>query len=261
MFLMTSAYAESKIINQSPRASVMAGFTLAVQNYLGIDSRFYQSRDCQDAARAYLRNDDNIIVYATDVAAAANPKGLECEIEFITDEVVLYTWQSFEICHLPDNTTTLEDSETFGMSGMHPHESWIKEFNSKFDNTLRTRIFSGSGATAKGLIAKDIDWGFIASAVATPLVEKGTLVCPYTTDPNSTNYFGNYYPVSLADLRIKVLVLARGGDVNTIRQSLNSPEFISYLTNSGYSHIQFEMDESQIQKFMKDYELLQKSYD
>lgn len=261
MLLIASAYAEPIIINQSPKTSVMMGFTLAVQKHLGVDSKFYQSRDCQDAARAYLKNSDSVIVYATDVAAAANPKGLECEINFTSDEVVLYTWQSFEICHLPENTTALQDSETFGMSGMHPHKSWISEFNDKFDNNLRTRIFSGSGATAKGLIAKDIDWGFIASAVATPLVEKGTLVCPFTTDPNSPNYFGNSYPVSLADLRIKVLVLARGSDVEAIREGLKSTDFATYLKSSGYSHIQHSMDDPQFEQFMKDYELLQKSYD
>jgi hypothetical protein len=261
MMLATSLYAKPIIINQSPKTSVMMGFTLAVQRHLGVESKFYQSRDCQDAARAYSKNDDSIIVYATDIPAAANPKGLECEVEFTKNEVVLFTWQSFEICHLPENTTALHDSETFGMSGMHPHNAWISEFNDKFNNNLRTRIFSGSGATAKGLIAKDIDWGFIASAVASPLVEKGTLVCPYTTDPNSPNYFGNSYSISLADLRIKVLVLARGADVELIREGLKNTDFERYLHSSGYSHIQHEMNDSQFEEFMKDYELLQQSYD
>lgn len=258
--IFASAHAENIIVNQSPKASVMTGFTIATQKNAGVPLQFYQSRDCQDAALAYKNTADSVIVYETMNVAAASKKGLDCSIDFQPGNVVLYTWQSFEICHLQQHSVALENSKTFGMSGMHPHAAWIGEFNKKHQANLKARIYSGSGAAAKGLLAKETDWAFIASAVAAPLVDKGAIVCPFSTDPTSAKFFGKHYSHRLADLRIKVLVLAHGKDTDKIRTGLSNQEYTTYLINAGYSHISHNMTSDQLTEFIEAYKRLQKSY-
>lgn len=259
--LLTSpTHADTTIVNQSPKASVMTGFTIVTQNSAKVPMTFYQSRDCQDAANVFKNNSNSAIVYETMNVAAAKAKNLNCKIDFTSENVALYTWQSFEFCRLAGNKTSMLTASTFGMSGMHPHQAFVSEFNKTQQAKLSAKIYSGSGATAKGLLANEVDWAFIASAVAKPLVSKGVIECPYTTDPTSASYFGKNFNHSLADLRIKVLVLSRGSDTTAIRQNLQSSEFQEYLMKSGYSNTTSKMTDEQIKRFEQEYTVLQRSY-
>ena len=69
---LTFASDNLTVINQSPKASVMTGLATTVQDTIGNNTSFYQSRDCKDAARAYTQKKNQVIIYETmNVASAA----------------------------------------------------------------------------------------------------------------------------------------------------------------------------------------------
>jgi hypothetical protein len=248
------------VINQSPAASFMTGLTQKVQNNLNdIETDFYQSRDCADAARKYEKLSDVVMPYELMNVAASKNKNLNCTTKFMTNEVVFYAWGSFSFCHRPDYDVSLNNASTFGMSGMHPYDKWVTEFNNLNNANLKTRLYKGSKGTLQGLLAKDIDWGFIATPVAINSVQQGTIVCPYTTDPTSEKFLGKYFSHSYPAVRFEVLTLAKG-NTDKVREKLNNAEFRKYLSDFGYSFVDFDFTEMDRHNFELDFIKLQKSY-
>ncbi len=256
---LTFASDNLTVINQSPKASVMTGLATTVQDTIGNNTSFYQSRDCKDAARVYTQKKNQVIIYETMNVASAAAKNIDCKIDFEPVEVAVYSWQSFSICRLPETNTALDNSATLGMSGMHPYKKWISEFNAKNNGRLEVRLYSGSGATIKGLLSKEISWGFIATAVATKSQAQGLIKCDFNTDPTSDAFIGKTYKHALGDLRIKVVVLDNSGTSATVG-ALSKEEFVNYLTKSGYSYINHGMTAEQLEQFEKEYKTLQNFY-
>lgn len=251
--------AQSTVINQSPKASVMTGFAVAVQDAIGNNTKFYQSRDCRDAAEVYRNNKESVIVYETMNVASANAKNINCEINFTAEEVVLAVEQHFQFCRLPTTNKPFINSNTLGMSGMHPYKKWIGELNTQNKSNVSVQVYQGSGATLRGIISGEIDYGFVADAVAEKGKSKNQIVCDYTTDPMSNNFIGKIIKHELATLNIKVVVLANKNQVE-IRKALNSENFRNYIRNSGYSEIKSQFINQEFVDFKNNYQLLKKFY-
>jgi len=255
-----AARADVTVINQSPRTSVMAGLALRAQAELGKAAEFYQSRDCQDAAKKFQGSPGSLIVYATDNVAAAAVKDLDCAVPLVAEQIVVAAWQSFSLCRSPDWSTPLHQSPTLGMSGMHPHRKWIAEFNQQNSAAMAARIFQGSSATLRALLAREISWGFIATATARPAEQAGTIVCDYTTDPRDPKFLNRHYRHGLGDLRLQVLLLYNGPDAKSVRSRLNNADFVRYLENSGYTDIVFDVNGARLRQLDRDYLNLRSFY-
>lgn len=246
------------VINQSPRASVMTALAQRVQTDLAGD--FYQSRDCRDAAQKYQRTQDAVIVYETMNVAAAAAKKQDCAIAFPADQVIAQAWQSFSICRRSDWRQALHASQTFGMSGMHPYQQWIEEFNQRNQARLQVRVYQGSSATVQALLAREIDWGFIATAATAAAQSQGAIICDFSTDPRSPDFFGSYYQHSLADLRIQFVILHNGSAADAARLRLRERGFSDYLTNLGYGWSSTHMTADGFDRWQKDYLRLKSAY-
>lgn len=254
------AMAKITVINQSPKTSVMAGLAFKTQSALEQTADFYQSRDCQDAANKFRSDTTSLLIYATDNVAAAAAKNLDCAIPLIAEQIVVSAWQSFSFCRLPDSGVALHQSSTLGMSGMHPYRKWIAEFNQRNNASISARVFQGSSATLKALLAREISWGFIATAVAKPAQTAGTIVCDYTTDHREPRFLANHYRHSLSDLRLQVLILYRGTDTQSVRDQLRRDDFVRYLETSGYTDILFTVDDIRRKQLDLDYQNLKSFY-
>jgi hypothetical protein len=246
------------VINQSPKASVMTGLAQRVQADLGGD--FYQSRDCRDARSQFQSVTPSVIVYETMNVAAAAAKKLDCGIRFSGDQVLAHAWQSFSVCRRSDSRQALHQSQTFGMSGMHPYAKWTQEFNARNKANLQVKVYQGSGATVQALLAREIDWGFIATAATAAAQSQGAIVCDFSTNPGSADFLGRYYQHSLADLRIQFVVLYNGANAAARRQRLHDQKFSDYLSKAGYVLASDAMTADQLQRFDQDFLKLQSAY-
>ena len=155
-FVVSLTFASNSltVINQSPKASVMTGLATTVQDTIGNNTSFYQSRDCKDAARVYTQKKNQVIIYETMNVASAAAKNIDCKIDFEPAEVAVYSWQSFSICRLPETNTALDSSATLGMSGMHPYKKWISELTQRTTDDLKFDCIPEAALLSKDYSAK-----------------------------------------------------------------------------------------------------------
>jgi hypothetical protein len=249
---------ETTVINQSPKASVMTGFAVMLQTNVS-PAGFYQSRDCRDAAAAYKKNIDSVIVYETMNVAAAAAKNINCEIDFLPSDVVLATTQYFQFCQAIDRTLPIRRMRTLGMSGMHPYEKWVTELNKRNQMTVKVSVYQGSEATLRGIISKEIDFGFLADSTAEKAKNQGLVQCNYSTNPRAQDFVGQHLQHPINDLAIRVFVLARSNQ-SVIQSRLQSNEFKEYLKKAGYQHVNYQFSIADLETYQTHFRLLKSFY-
>lgn len=249
---------EKTVINQSPKTSVMTAMALHLQDSIG-HAEFYQSRDCRDAALTYQKNAESVIIYETMNVASAAAKKIDCEINFRPADVVLAAVQHFQFCRLPDRKLPIKSMRTLGMSGMHPYKKWINELNASNGMNVNVSVYQGSEATLRGIISREIDFGFVADATAVRAQQQGLIQCDYSTNPNDDNFIGRHLAHSIPDLAIRVFVLSRR-DQDALRTRLRTHDFHGYLEKSGYTSSDASFSQKQFETYRREFNLLKSFY-
>ncbi len=122
------------------------------------------------------------IVWSDSMFRNSKVSGQNCVIDFAKARAVMVTYAPYDICVRKGFKLEKGAQLLYGNNKFNPQESQIQHMNG---NNLGIRFknvtFGGSGPTLAGLINKEIDVGFIASANAAKAIESGSIECPYST--------------------------------------------------------------------------------
>jgi len=227
---------EVTVINPSHKTSPAAVFAFAFRDALG-DAKFYQSEDCEDAGRKYRETPNAVFIYNSSMEFAGRNKGLNCNLEPLTDKKIVFVGQHyFKLCRRAGDTVDLVPGNnrrvTMGIASMlatQAHENTWKE------QGVNVKIvpYSGSKTVAKALLAGDIDIGFMGQGIAAKQGDR--IECLYSTNPEADNYLGKSIPVAVPDFHISFVVYTNSKDpkvLEKLRNVGNSEVFNNYLKKS-----------------------------
>lgn len=223
------------VINPSHKTSPAAVFATSYRDALGSD--YYQSADCEDAGRKYNNTPNAVFIYNSSMEFAGRNKGLDCNLEPLTNKKVVFVGQHyFKLCRRAGTDFDLTPGSprkiNMGIASMLATQSHENTWQAKGVN-VKIVPYSGSKTVAKALLAGDIDIGFMGQGIAAKQGDK--IECLYSTNPSADNYLAKSVPVAVPDFHISYVVYTNSKDPEVLKQLRNvenSPVFQKYLDAS-----------------------------
>lgn len=227
---------ESTAINAAGKTSPVATMTMVYQKNIP-DSKFYQGNSCNDAVNRYENDPNAIISWNSSSVVAGIRTKTPCEINFVPQDVYFYGEEYYSICVKKGSTKHFNSpGATFGAVSLQPVDAFIDDINKQNGYSLKPVAFNGSGAVLKQILSGDLDIGLIGTAVAFKQEQTGTIECISSTDPSDPKFIGKQIKLKKGDISIQIAILSKTKDESlkqSIRNSINSPEFKEYVTQGG----------------------------
>jgi len=219
------------IINTSSKASPATTFSMAYKKATGSD--WYQSSNCEDGNVAFRNTDNSIMSYNSSIEFAARNKGLNCKLEGVkTDDVLFIGYTPVHLCRAKGSDVDFgqTSNRTLGMASMYATKEHENRMNEAGANVTIVP-YSGSKTVLIALRAGDLDLGWIGSGLAMKHSDK--IDCMYSTDPSVGNYVGNKLPhLSVPDFRITFVLYGEGD-----KPSLDNEAFSKFLKSKNITEV------------------------
>ncbi len=221
----------STIINTSSKASPATTFSMAYKN--ATESQWYQAANCVDGGAKFNTMDNAIMSYNSSIEFAARNKGLNCPLQGVKTEDVLFVgYTPVHLCRAKGSDVDFGQvkNNTLGMASMYATKEHEARMNEAGANVTIVP-YSGSKTVLVALRAGDIDLGWIGSGLAMKHADK--MECLYSTDPKTANYIGNKLPnLTVPDFRI-TFVLYTNGD----KPQLDQAAFDKFLASKNITSL------------------------
>jgi hypothetical protein len=254
-----SAVQAGVIVNHSNKASPASVVAKNFEKAVGEGRiEFFQAGNCEEAEKKFNGNQSAVMIYNADVGIAAKSKNLACPLTAKPAQTVFIGKSYLRVCTKAGSSTPIQKARTMGAASVILSPGLIRDYNSNGMN-LRGVPYGGSKDVLAALISGDVDFGFVASAIADPAVAAGQISCPFTTDPREANYVGNTFKLQIPSLPIAKVFYTNSQDakfVESLRQAAKSTDFQAYLKKAGYSDIKIDgitaADIQQVQRHIDD---------
>lgn len=154
----------------------------------GIDISPKQTGSCGEAVSYFNNSKDPIgVVWSDNMYMNSEITKQNCIIEFAKAKAVAVTFAPYDVCVRKDFKLSPGSSLTLGNTKFNPMVSQLEHMNkNSMGIKFKSVVFEGSATTLTGLINRDIDVAYLATANAAKAIQAGSIVCPYST--GSTKY-------------------------------------------------------------------------
>lgn len=223
------------VVNPSNKSSPSTVFAMGIKEALGSD--FYQASTCEDALNTFKKTPNAVFIYNSSMEFGARNKGISCPLKgYATADNTVFVGQTpMWICRKPGTSHEFKKgANTLGMASMYATKRHEDNFRAA-GAEVKIVPYGGSKDIVNAVRAGDITLGWIGSGLARKQVEAGALDCPYSTDPQATNFLGNAVGVTIPDFSIGYVVFTNSRDPKVLQrlQTLQSNEkFQKYLESS-----------------------------
>ena len=238
--VVSSIASADVIVNNSNKASpgtvVAKSFETAVGSG-NID--FFQANTCEEAESKFQSSKNAVLIYNADVGIAALSKGLNCPLSAKPAQTVFIGKSYLKICTNAKSPKTLEQAKTIGGASVILSKGLIEDYNSNGLH-LKGVPYGGSKGVLGGLIAGDIDVGFVATSIADPAIESGQISCALSTDPRSADYVANKYKLKVPSMPIMKVFYTNTDDpafISKLQTAVNNREFQAFLSKAKYDDV------------------------
>ena len=238
--IFSGSSAGDVIINNSNKASPATIIARTFERAVN-DSKmdFHQSNNCEDADNKFNSSKNAVMIYNADVGIAALASHLNCPLRATADQTIFVAKSYLKLCKSVKNSTELVNAKTVGAASVILSKGLIEDYNSNGLH-LTGVPYSGSKTVLAGVIAKDIDFGFIGSGVADPAITRGDIICPLSTDPRREDFVGKKYKLKIPTLPIIKVFYTNSTDleiINKLKTAITNPIFLETIAAGGYSDI------------------------
>lgn len=223
---------EPLVINPSNKASPA---TVVGQAYRSaVNGDWYQAKDCEDAITTFKNNKNAVLVYNSSIDFAARNKKINCSLEGVTPQQVLFIGYTYmNICRKPGSTVDFgQNKNTLGMASMYAVSKHESNFVKAGSNT-KLVPYGGSAEIVTAVRAGDIDLGWIGSGIAKK--QGANLDCIYSTDPAAGNFIGKKLNLPISNFQITYVVYTNSTDptvLKNLRYASQSRDFTKFLSTS-----------------------------
>jgi len=247
------------IVNHSNKASPASVVAKNFEKAVGEGRiEFFQAGNCEEAEKKFNSSQSAVMIYNADVGIAGKSKNLACPLAAKPAQTVFIGKSYLRVCTKAGSTMPIQKARTMGAASVILSPGLIRDYNSNGMN-LRGVPYGGSKDVLAALISGDVDFGFVASAIADPAVTAGQISCPFSTDPRESNYVGKTFKLQIPTLPIAKVFYTNSQDakfVESLREAAKNTDFQAYLKKAGYSDVKIDgitaADIQQVQKHIDD---------
>jgi len=220
---------------------------------------FQLGKNCDDTQKVAQKYSNSVRLLTNDHIASAIRRGEACDTNINPNRIVLVADNHFQVCRLPETSIKLTDAGvTLGRASVHPVEAFNADFNASNPGVdLKTIPFKGSKNVLQAVLNGDINWGIIASSIATPMIEQDKIVCEYDTTPKGSatgKSLNDHFNLNLDGFMLKYMLVAENTKTVTIdelKKAANSAEFQMYLVKGGFYNISTNVTASHVADIVK----------
>ena len=135
------------------------------------EGNFQLGKNCDDTQKVAQQHPNSVRLLTNDHIASAIRRGETCDTNIDPTRIVLVAENHFQVCRLPATSKKLTDAGvTLGRASVHPVEAFNADFNASNPGVdLKTIPFKGSKNVLQAVLNGDIDWGIIASSIASDI--------------------------------------------------------------------------------------------
>jgi hypothetical protein len=228
------------IVNNSNKASPGTVVAKTFETAVGTNKiDFFQANTCEEAQAKFQSSKNAVMIYNADVGIAALGKGLKCPLTAKPEQTVFIGKSYLKVCTSAKAPKTLEQAKTIGAASVILSKGLVEDYNSNGLN-LKGVPYGGSVGVLGGLIAGDIDVGFVASSIADPAIESGQITCALSTDPRRADYVANKYKLKVPSMPI-VKVFYTNTDnpafISELQAAVKKEEFQAFLAKAKYDDV------------------------
>lgn len=226
----SASWADVLVINPSSKSSPAAVFSIALKNAIP-GASFYQATSCADAKRMYEKTPDAIMVYNSSVDFSNRRLGIDCSLPHDAKVLVL-SRQYMRVCTAADSGFELSKGRVLlGMASMYSTKAHEEDFNR---NGLDIRLvpYAGSKDILAAVLNKDVQFGFLGGAMS----RSEGLSCPYSTNPTTKNFIGNFMKLKVPAFRINLVAYSKSA-IPGLATLSDDKELAAYAAKS-----EFELD-------------------
>jgi hypothetical protein len=237
-FLISSAHAtDITFINGGNTQSPTTVFGLALKNAVKGNAKWEQASSCRDVQSLYRKTKNSVIIYNTTNDFADRNANTPCEHErFTAQNTVIISAMPIKICKAKDHNKAFNDQRvTMGIASMLANSRYEADWNKNNNLNLKLVAYGGSAGVATAVINKEIDYGFIASPLASKQERDGKLECVYSTDAKSPLFVGKHFRLAIPDFEIITVAYTNSTDpevLSRLKAAAKSAEFTAWLNNN-----------------------------
>lgn len=228
--------AEITIINEGNPQSPTTVFGHALKNAISGEVKWEQATSCRDAQARFKKTKNAVLIYNTSNDFADRAANNPCNFDrFTLANVIVITAMPMKICRSVGSTKSMTDGRiTLGLASMVSTRRHEEDWNKNGLN-LRFVPYGGSAGVATATINREVDYGWIASPMASKQERDGKLDCPYSTDPKSSKFLGRHFKLAVPDFEIITLAYTNATDpmiLSRLREAARNPKFLEYLAST-----------------------------
>lgn len=237
-FLITSAQAaDITFINGGNPQSPTTVFGLALKNSVKGNTKWEQASSCREVQSLYRRTKNAVVIYNTTNDFADRNANNPCDTEkFTAQNTVIISAMPIKICRAKDHNKAFNDRRvTMGVASMLVNPRYEADWNKNNDLNLKLVAYGGSAGVATAVINKEVDYGLIASPLASKQERDGKLECLYSSDSKSPLFLGKHIRLSIPDFEIITVAYTNSTDpevLSKLKAAATSPEFAAWLANN-----------------------------
>ena len=228
------------IVNNSNKASPGTVVAKTFETAVGNDKiDFFQANTCEEAESKFKSSKNAVMIYNADVGISALSKGLNCPLTAKPAQTVFIGKSYLKVCTNAKTPKTLEQAKTIGAASVILSKGLIEDYNSNGLN-LKGVPYGGSLGVLGGLIAGDIDVGFVASSIADPAIAEGKITCALSTDPRRADYVANKYKLKVPAMPIVKVFYANTDNpafISKLQTAVKNKEFQAFLEKARYNDV------------------------
>ena len=228
--------AEITVINEGNPQSPTSLFGQAYKSALGNNARWEQATSCQAAQTKLKKTPNAVLIWNSSNEFAERSQNTSCRPEsFTTDNTVLIATNYMKICRATDNNKAITDPGVrLGLASMVATARHQADWNRNGLN-IKFVPYGGSAGVVTATLNKEVDYGWIAGAMATKQENAGRLECLYSTDRTSSKFLGKTFKLSIPDFEIVTVIYTNAKDPAVIQQLKNATknaEFVKWIEGS-----------------------------
>lgn len=228
--------AEITVINEGNPQSPTSVFGQAYRSALGSNTQWEQATSCQDAQKKLKKTPNAVLIWNSSNDFIDKTRNPGCKIdEFTTANTVLIATTHMKICRAVDNTRSITGSNVkLGLASMVATQRHQADWNRNGFN-IKFVPYGGSAGVVTATINKEVDYGWIASSMATKQEKAGRIECVYSTDRTSPKFVGNSFKLSVPDFEIITVVYTNSADPAVLKQlkaAATNKDFVAWADES-----------------------------
>jgi hypothetical protein len=238
--LSTAAQADYTIVNPSRPHNPASWVASTIGMDLGVEVKYDHSAvdfvakkrksSCEDSIKTFNSTPDSIMVYTTAFAMESIADNLQCDLRDATPEnTLLITKHYFSLCQSEGSKNFIFDNN-IGIPYAYATPKHSQEYK-KFSSSSKLIGVFGSSDVISGIISGKYNSGYIASFQASDRTLwygddlRGELSCPYSTNPNLSNFIGKQFDLHVPDFHVDYVVYTNIKDpqkINSLRKLISS---------------------------------------